>query len=239
MTTSYNPSNPNIKNYIHQNWNIIDNSVDCQETFEHKPIIGSKRLPNLKDMLINALICYPPKQIKSNKTLPNHCTRLGKCTYCPIIKKIDKITCNITGKIYKTVDLPKKISCELNDIVYLITCNKCNKYYVCETEELLGQESMSTNYLSKNQSIPESPLYPNTSQIRVILLGTCSLPYWNGAHPSTKHQHRHTEEGVSSSGCGILVLSIQLALTNLSNRVYILVYLLTLETPCSLDLISS
>ena len=68
----------------------------------------------------------------TKKLIPNHCTRLGKCTYCPIIKKID-ITCNIIGNAYKTIDLPNKLSCELNDIIYLITCTKCNKYYLGET----------------------------------------------------------------------------------------------------------
>ena len=103
MTTKYNPSNPNIKNYIHQNWNIIQNSNS------HKPIIGFKRLPNLTDMLTNATISYPPKETVTKKLIPNHCTRLGKCTYCPIIKKIDNITCNITGKTYKTLNLPNKL----------------------------------------------------------------------------------------------------------------------------------
>ena len=66
------------------------------------------------------------------KLIPNHWTRPGKCTYCPIIKKIDNITYNITGKTYKTLDLPYKLSCELNDVIYLITCTKSSKYYVEE-----------------------------------------------------------------------------------------------------------
>ena len=37
------------------------------------------------------------------------------------------------GVKYTTTDLPKFISCELSDIVYLITCTKCDKYYVGET----------------------------------------------------------------------------------------------------------
>ena len=29
MTTRFNPTNPDIKKFIHENWNIIDNSNDC------------------------------------------------------------------------------------------------------------------------------------------------------------------------------------------------------------------
>ena len=34
---------------------------------------------------------------------------------------------------YTTIDLPKLISCELSDIVYLNTCSERDKYYVGET----------------------------------------------------------------------------------------------------------
>ena len=133
MTTKYKPSNPNIKNYIHLNWNIIQISIDCTDTFSHKPTIAFKILPNLRDMLTNATISFTTKEIMTKKLIPNHCTRLSICTYCPIIQKIDYITCNITGKTFKTIDLPDELSCELNDIIYLITSTKCNKYYVSET----------------------------------------------------------------------------------------------------------
>ena len=32
MVTNYSPSNPNIKQIIHRNWNIISNSPDCSLT---------------------------------------------------------------------------------------------------------------------------------------------------------------------------------------------------------------
>ena len=70
MTTMFNPSNPEIKKYIHHNWNIIENSTDCSNTFSHKQIIGFKRLPNLRDMLTSATISYPPKDIVVPKNYP-------------------------------------------------------------------------------------------------------------------------------------------------------------------------
>ena len=87
----------------------------------------NRNIPNLRDILTNTSISYPLKEQEARKIMPNHCTRLGKCTYCPIIKKIDNVTCKTTGMKYTTIDLPKLISCELCDIVYLITCIKCEK----------------------------------------------------------------------------------------------------------------
>ena len=46
MITTYNPSNPDVKKFITKNWNIIEHSNDCAQTFETKPIVGFKKLPN-------------------------------------------------------------------------------------------------------------------------------------------------------------------------------------------------
>ena len=59
MTTKYNPCNPNIKGFIHDNWNIIQHSNDCANTFRDKPIIGFKRLPKLRYILTKATMPYP------------------------------------------------------------------------------------------------------------------------------------------------------------------------------------
>ena len=113
MVTNYNPSNPNIKEIIHKNWNIISNSPDCGPLFPQKPIVGFRRLPNLRDILTNATTTYPPtKAIPTISHIPI-CTRLGKCTYCPLMKKITTVKCNFTKKSHKTLDLPKQVTCEL------------------------------------------------------------------------------------------------------------------------------
>ena len=50
-----------------------------------------------------------------------------------MIHKDTTVKCNVSNKVHKLTKLPNSISCELSDIVYLITCKKCNKYYVGET----------------------------------------------------------------------------------------------------------
>ena len=56
MVTNYNPGNPNIKELIHKNWNIIINSQDCGPIFKDKPLVGFRRLLNLRDKLTNATV---------------------------------------------------------------------------------------------------------------------------------------------------------------------------------------
>ena len=51
-------------------------------------------------------------------------TRLGKYTYCPQLKKLTTVSCSYTKKQCKCVNLPRRITCELSNIIYLITCSK-------------------------------------------------------------------------------------------------------------------
>ena len=68
MITSYHPSNPDIKQFINKNWNILEHSIDCVRTFKDKPIMGFKRLPNLRNLLTKAAISDPPK----TQNVPKH-----------------------------------------------------------------------------------------------------------------------------------------------------------------------
>ena len=135
LVTTYNPGNPNIRKFIHQNWNIIENTEELNNIFPEKPLIGFRRLPNLRNMLTSNTIAYPPTQKQSIKELPPVCTRLGKCTYCPLIQKRDSFSSNYTKTVHKTINLPPKhrLTCEIYNIIYLIECTKCNKQYVGET----------------------------------------------------------------------------------------------------------
>ena len=158
-------------------------------------------------MVTNASISYPSKDIELTSIIPTHCKRLGKCTYCPIIKKIDLVTCKITGKKYK----PKTLSFELRDIVYLITCKKCLMYYVGETGRAFRSRIFEHKLSVNNPRGNRVTLFPNISLEMVTLLRICSLVSWNGAFPNTGLPNKLTRESVSSDGCGILELSIQLA----------------------------
>ena len=136
MVTTYNPSNPDIKKFIHQNWNIIENTEELSNIFPNKPLIGFRRLPNLRNQLTSNTISYPPKQnMVQTKSLPPVCTRLGKCTYCPLIQKLDQFRSKHTGRIHKTKNLPPphRITCEIYNIVYIIQCARCQMQYTGES----------------------------------------------------------------------------------------------------------
>jgi len=55
FVTKYEPSVPNIKQVLMENWHIIQNQPLLREIFKDPPIISSKKGKSLKDMLVRRL----------------------------------------------------------------------------------------------------------------------------------------------------------------------------------------
>ena len=88
-------------------------------------------------MIVLALTSITNILLDKTPAKPTICTRLGKCTYCPLLKNKDTVECTFTKKSHKTIDLPKHVTCEISNVIYLITCTKCHKHYVGKTSRAL------------------------------------------------------------------------------------------------------
>ena len=66
---------------------------------------------------------------KKNERGYPFCER-NDCRYCPLINKTGTITSNTTGNKHNSM---KKVSCRSSNLIYAITCKKCNKQYVGQT----------------------------------------------------------------------------------------------------------
>lgn len=64
-----------------------------------------------------------------------------------------KVTCSKTGHTYKT---PEDGSCGCNNLVYLVTCKKCNIQYVGETQRTIKERFYGHFYDIKNLRNPSS-----------------------------------------------------------------------------------
>ena len=64
-----------------------------------------------------------------NKRGHSFCNHI-QCRYCPLLNKTGTITSSVTDKEHKTM---KNISCRSSNLIYAITCTKCNKQYVGQT----------------------------------------------------------------------------------------------------------
>jgi hypothetical protein len=128
LVTTFNPNNPDLKAMLLRHWNIIEFSTDCAINFKNQPMVGFRRSKNLKDILVKAVVKYPPEPQGPQWCLktPTICFRLGKCKYCPYLKKVLDFTSTVTGRVHKVLNLARTqhISCELSNLIYLITCKK-------------------------------------------------------------------------------------------------------------------
>ena len=102
----------------------------------------------------------PPPEETTISPRPKVCTRLGKCTYCPLIKKISEVTCNYTNETFKVRNIPKQLTCELSNIIYVIQCSLCNMIYTGETgrefRKRIDEHKLSVKRLKENRSTPVS-----------------------------------------------------------------------------------
>jgi hypothetical protein len=148
-----------------RHWNIVQYSLDCKDTFPSTLIIWYRRGRNLKLILVRAQVAYPPLVPipKWDTVRPEVCKRLGKCTYCPKILKSDKFISFVTHRPYNILYIPnhRHMSCEITNIIYLISCAKCGLQYVRET----GRRARDRLYghLYRSRAVKFKPRSPGTS----------------------------------------------------------------------------
>ena len=159
LVTQLNHSNPHIKPLIRNNCNIIQNTDELKKIFKDKPLVGYRRLPNLKDLLTKASITYPLiENTEIKKYFSSVCTRLRKCTYCP---KVNHIISYHSKKAFKCVNLPPKhkYTCELRIVIYIIKWTECCPQYIGETKRPVRQR-MYEHYRSVQTFNAKKTLYP-------------------------------------------------------------------------------
>ena len=200
MVTQYNPRNPQIGSLVKDNWNIIQNTEELTKIFREKPLIGYRRLPNLKDILTSSNVTYPPlpTPMVQAQQLPPVCTRLGRCTYCPKLKKLEQITSFHTKQTFKCKSLPPKhrVTCELSNVIYMINCNLCGLQYIGETKRPIRNRMYEHfNSVQKYQADKATPVSRHFSQNRHSVRNMeFSIMQWMGDPTSPNATNRRKRQ---------------------------------------------
>jgi hypothetical protein len=118
----------------------------CNSKNLHKQLVRSTLLP--------AAIPLRHRTVVSSN-LTAGCRRCAsiKCKACNFIIESNSFKSTNNNRIFKLTD---RFNCKTNNIVYLITCKKCNKQYVGETGRSLGErinDHMSCIRLKKQTPI--------------------------------------------------------------------------------------
>ena len=120
---------------------IWKNTISQNNTFNRFRLITSySKGKNLQNYLVHSsLITSRPIHRKENSTnKQNGNTRCPnpKCKACNFIIENRVITSSTNNKKFQVIG---NITCKSNNLVYLVTCNRCQKQYVGETSRTLAE----------------------------------------------------------------------------------------------------
>ena len=123
--TTYNSTYPNFREIISKHWSFLGRSSATRELSNQDIMVTYRKPPSLKDMLVRAKI--PQPKTKTNKG----CTRPNTCQYCTRLSQSGKITNLENNTTYKTIT---KGTCQSNNLIYCLECNRCHIKYVGQTK---------------------------------------------------------------------------------------------------------
>lgn len=131
----YSPNNPPVKQIVDQYWPIIEADTTLSCLYDKRTVIGHTRAKNLRDSLVHSRLRYPPPPTPAptDRDIPNP-TKVCKnasCRYCPLLDHSGKVLSTTTGRYYI---VPQWFTCRFNNLIYCITCRRCNSQYVGQTK---------------------------------------------------------------------------------------------------------
>ena len=128
MITTFNPGHNILNDIVRGNAPYLQKNPQYRDlqNMEIKPVY--RRPKNLKDLLVRASVSTDIDSDKSKRT--NACKNPAKCRYCPRLNKTGHIKSTVSKRDYAT---KINVSCQSNNLVYAITCRKCDKQYVGQT----------------------------------------------------------------------------------------------------------
>ena len=148
LITTFHPHFGEARKIVNSNWEMLGKSGYTSDIYDHKFITGYRRLPNLKDQLVNARVkSLTNTQAPTTKPKPKSGTKCkraakGKCRYCPKINHSGRITSTFSKREYKTKGI---VDCKNSNLIYCISCKKCSKQYVGQTMLALSKR-FSTHF---------------------------------------------------------------------------------------------
>ena len=149
FTIVYDPSLPHIGYTFNKYWDILNLSKNGTTKSIHKnykPVVAYKRPKNLQYYLINS-----DYNKQTNKIHFSQSCNSKRFSHCVNIKTSSEFTSHVTGKTYS---LHHDVNCKSKQVIYLITCKRCNSQYVGQTKQPVSKRMNSHRFDINNFSDP-------------------------------------------------------------------------------------
>src|SRR5215813_1362963 len=128
LITTYTPQLGNLNNILQKHFNILQVSKKLRQIFPKPPRTVYRRPSNIKDILVSAKIngsqltvgCFPCNE--------------PRCRTCSYVTQTSCVT-SFTNQYYHKIR--SHITCKTSNIIYLISCKRCNLQYIGESTNSL------------------------------------------------------------------------------------------------------
>ena len=126
LVSTYNPHHPDIKQITNNHLKILHKSNRCLNAIPVSPMLAHRRCNNLRDLLVHSEIkqCILPSGF-------HKCESTRGCNICKFSENSSQFYSHSTTTKYT---IRQHITCTSKNIIYLITCKRCQKQYVGETK---------------------------------------------------------------------------------------------------------
>ena len=129
LVLQYHARTRQVRDIIRSNWGLLSTSYTTKWIHDSKLIMGYRRNPNLKDLLVKSTIPLPSTHGKTGKKT-NTCDKLD-CIYCASLNKTGKIHSKTLNSVFTS---KYNVTCQSHNIVYCLTCKTCGLQYVGMTK---------------------------------------------------------------------------------------------------------
>lgn len=124
----YHPHNLPIKRILLDNWSILHQDPVVGTSFSSPPLVAYKRMPNLRDRLVRSRLTGHHTAAPRPGPGTHPCSK-PNCGACPFLDPQQEVK----GP-RSTFTVRRSFHCQLCNVIYVITCLKCSKLYIGETE---------------------------------------------------------------------------------------------------------
>ena len=136
IALEFNPANPHIFQSVKKYWPLLSTSRNIGHLFTKPPLCANRRSRNLRDQLVSAKCTYPAIPRVPLPNPPHTTCGTITCKYCRMISQGENVRSAFLEINYKA-KLLCRTSCLSTNVIYMITCLKCECQYVGETKRQL------------------------------------------------------------------------------------------------------
>ena len=151
FTTTYNPRLQGIQHILRKNLATLHISPRMKAIIPEAPITAWKKCKSLKDLLVKS---------KLSNNIPATPEILGthQCekTRCKMCLHINNKNTFISTQTNESFQCQNSTNCNTNNIIYLITCNRCKSQYVGQTQHNLQTRFRNHRFNINNKNMHDT-----------------------------------------------------------------------------------